>query len=70
VPPDAKNTPGALLDRMQRGEEIMVTRYGKPVARLLPATGTSDRFRLGPLPIAFGREYKFVKAPGFDWGNL
>lgn len=33
---EAKNTLGALLDRVQRGEEIRITRHGKPVARLVP----------------------------------
>ena len=35
---EAKNTLGALLDRVQRGEEIIITRHGKPVARLVPNT--------------------------------
>jgi len=26
---EAKNTLGALLDRVERGEEIVITRYGK-----------------------------------------
>ena len=33
----AKNTLGSLLDRVERGEEIVITRHGKPVARLVPA---------------------------------
>ena len=33
----AKNTFGSLLDRVERGEEITITRHGKPVARLVPA---------------------------------
>ncbi len=36
---EAKNTLGALLDRVQQGEEIVITRHGKPVARLVPHTG-------------------------------
>jgi prevent-host-death family protein len=32
----AKNTLGSLLDRVERGEEITITRHGKPVARLVP----------------------------------
>jgi len=26
-----------LLDRVEKGEEITITRHGKPIARLLPA---------------------------------
>jgi prevent-host-death family protein len=36
---EAKNSLGALLDRVQNGEEIVITRHGKPVARLIPETG-------------------------------
>jgi prevent-host-death family protein len=33
---DAKNRLGRLLDRVQAGEELVITRHGKPVARLVP----------------------------------
>ncbi len=33
---EAKNTLGTLLDRVERGEEIVITRHGKAVARLVP----------------------------------
>lgn len=37
---EAKNKFGMLLDRVERGEEIIITRHGRPVARLVPnATG-------------------------------
>ncbi|MGL5114697.1 MAG: type II toxin-antitoxin system Phd/YefM family antitoxin [Beijerinckiaceae bacterium] len=32
---EAKNTLGTLLDLVQQGEEIVITRHGKPVARLV-----------------------------------
>ena len=34
---EAKNTLGALLKRVERGEEIIISRRGKPVARLVPS---------------------------------
>jgi prevent-host-death family protein len=40
---EAKNKLSALLDRVELGEEIMITRRGKPVARLVPAEGGFDR---------------------------
>jgi len=40
---EAKNTLGSLLDRVENGEEIVITRHGKPVARLVPNTGGIDR---------------------------
>jgi prevent-host-death family protein len=42
---EAKNTLGSLLDRVERGEEIVITRHGKPVARLVPNGGGIDRSR-------------------------
>ena len=40
---EAENILGALLDRVERGEEIVITRHGKPVARLAPCAHTFDR---------------------------
>ncbi len=40
---EAKNTFGSLLDRVARGEEIVITRHGKPVARLVASSGGIDR---------------------------
>ena len=34
---EAKTRFGQLLDRVARGEEVVVTRHDKPVARILPA---------------------------------
>jgi prevent-host-death family protein len=42
---EAKNTLGALLDRVENGEEVVVTRRGKDVARLVPAASGIDRAR-------------------------
>jgi prevent-host-death family protein len=40
---EAKNTLGALLDLVEKGEEIAITRRGKRVARLVPDKGVRDR---------------------------
>ena len=44
---EAKNTLGSLLDRVEAGEEILITRHGKPTARLAPVAKVSaaDRAR-------------------------
>lgn len=34
---EAKTNLSALLDRVEHGEEIVITRHGQPVARLVPA---------------------------------
>lgn len=39
---EAKNTLGSLLDRVEQGEQILITRHGKAVARLVPAKGIID----------------------------
>lgn len=39
---EAKNTLGALLDRVEKGEEIVIARRGKPVARLGPIRSEHD----------------------------
>lgn len=37
----AKNTFGTLLDRVAAGEDVVITRRGKPAARLVPFDGTA-----------------------------
>ena len=36
---DARANFSALLERVERGEQIVITRHGKPVARLMPIAG-------------------------------
>lgn len=40
---EAKNTFGSLLDLVQKGEEVVITRHGKPVARLIPERKARNR---------------------------
>ena len=40
---DAKNKFGTLLEWVANGEEVLITRHGKPVARMVSATPTFDR---------------------------
>jgi len=40
---EAKTRFGRLLDRVAQGEEIVVTRHDKPVARLVPADRPAQR---------------------------
>jgi prevent-host-death family protein len=39
---EAKNTLGSLLDRVEMGEEIVITRHGRAVAKLVPNTRRLD----------------------------
>lgn len=40
---EAKNRLGQLLDLVERGEEVIITRHGKEVARLVPPREGTDR---------------------------
>ena len=40
---EAKTNLSELLDRVERGEEVVITRRGRPVARLVPAADTRQR---------------------------
>jgi prevent-host-death family protein len=39
---EAKDTLGALLDRVEQGEEVLITRHGKAVAKLVPSRESVD----------------------------
>ncbi len=41
---EAKNRLSALLDQVERGgEEVVITRHGRAVARLVPVAGTAPQ---------------------------
>jgi prevent-host-death family protein len=40
---EAKSKLGGLIDQVAAGEEFLITRHGKPVARLTPVTPAFDR---------------------------
>jgi len=40
---EAKNTLSALLNLVEQGEEVTITRHGKAVARLVPPKPGTDR---------------------------
>ena len=72
---EAKNTLGSLLDRVERGEEIVITRHGKPVARLVPNLGGTDQNKARA---AFERMRERARQlardnpgrPAFDWEEI
>lgn len=39
---EAKNTLGSLLDRVEHGEEVLITRHGKPAAQLVKPRASFD----------------------------
>ena len=63
---EAKNTLGALLDRVEQGEEILITRHGKPVARLVPSSAAIDREQARAAAERI-RSRAQTLTGGFDW---
>jgi len=54
---EAKNKLSELLDKVEQGEEVVITRHGKPVAKLVPATeGDLERKRKAQEAIEWMRE--------------
>jgi prevent-host-death family protein len=71
----AKNTLGTLLDRVEQGEEIVITRHGKPVARLVPNTGYPDQDRMQAAFEGLRARAKQLARenpgrPAFDWEEI
>jgi prevent-host-death family protein len=66
---EAKNTFGSLLDRVEAGEEILITRHGKPAARLAPVPKVSeaDRARAQAAFARIRQRAKEAKTGPFDW---
>jgi prevent-host-death family protein len=66
---EAKNKLSELLDLAERGEEIVITRHGKAVARLVPPRGTANR---DEARAAMERVRQRAKAENhglFDWAE-
>jgi len=67
---EARNTLGTLLDRVQRGEEITITRRGVPVARLIPNTGGIDKNRPRAALQRIRERARGAQFGKFDWDSL
>ena len=67
---EAKNKLSELLDRVEKGEEIVVTRHGRPVARLVPMHPGIDRVQAdAALQRMRDRAVQAGLGP-FDWATL
>jgi prevent-host-death family protein len=65
---EAKNKLGTLLDWVEGGEEVLITRHGKAVARLVPAVVGFDRAK-AKLAAQRIRERAKKVAGSFDWAE-
>jgi prevent-host-death family protein len=64
---EAKNKLAALLDRVERGEEIVITRHGKAVARLVPNVQGIDQSQTRAAIERIRTRARNLKAGRFDW---
>jgi prevent-host-death family protein len=67
---EAKNKLGSLLDRVEQGEEIVITRHGKPVARLVPNTGGIDRQEAQAAMQRIRGRAESLRLGAFNWATL
>lgn len=69
---EAKTHLAALIDRAAAGEEVIITRRGKPVARLVAMEGEADadareaveRLRAMPRPTLGGIDWRELRDEG------
>ncbi len=66
---DAKTHLSSLLDKVAQGEEVLITRRGLPVARLIPA-GRVERARTAGAIEALRTLRSGLKLRGLDWKAL
>mgnify|MGYP001463535022 CR=1 FL=1 len=66
---EAKNKLGMLLDMVENGEEIVITRHGKPVARLVPDIARIDKPQARAALQRIRSRVGSSKEP-FDWAAI
>lgn len=64
---DAKNRLSELLDKVERGEEVVITRRGKAIARLVPTNSQAERERRSREAWELLRENARKYGGKFDW---
>jgi prevent-host-death family protein len=66
---EAKNKLSQLLDEVERGEEITITRHGKEVARLVPAQQGFNREEARAAVRRVRERAQQRKLGRFDWSE-
>lgn len=66
---EAKAQLSALLERVARGEEVTITKHGRPVAKLVPAVA-HDRERVAEAIRKIKELRKGVTLGGLSWKEL
>jgi prevent-host-death family protein len=66
---DAKNKLGHLLDLVEQGEEITITRHGRPVARLVSPEDAIDRQAVRAAVRRIRERAERLRSGPFDWNE-
>jgi prevent-host-death family protein len=66
---EAKNKLGQLLDLVERGEEIIITRHGKEVARLVPPQKAVNRDQARAAILRIRERAEGLKHGPFEWSE-
>ncbi len=64
---EAKNRLGSLLDRVERGEEVLITRHGKPVAQLVRPREEFDKAAADKAYAQMRAGAQELKMGPFEW---
>lgn len=64
---EAKNKLGTLLDWVENGEEVVITRHGKAVARLIPNIAAHDPSKAVAAAKRIRARAAALKRGAFDW---
>ena len=67
---EAKNRWSDLLDLVEKGEEITITRHGRPVARLVPSDRGIDRSQVQAALKRIRDRAAQSRRGDFDWAVL
>jgi prevent-host-death family protein len=67
---DAKNRLSALVDQVEQGQEVTITRRGKPVARLVPAISRTEHARNAVEQLRALRQSIAQRGEVFTWNEL
>ena len=66
---EAKNRLSALLDQVEQGGEVVITRHGRAVARLVPVSGTATQDARRAAMARIRARAVARKAGPFDWSE-
>jgi prevent-host-death family protein len=66
---EAKTQLSSLLDKVQEGEEVVITRHGTPVARLVPAKAV-DKAAIDEAIAQLKEMRKGLTLGGLSWKEL